>query len=154
MLLNLDHMSPTASVSLQSLQQGSKSCTEYLTLAKQWADQLAVVGKPVKDDDLISFIISGLNPMFKSFIIAFFFTIRDHEMTFTDFCSELLSHEILLHNQQQQTLTPEVGSFALHVNQPNQPKFPNKPRSCKVLSKTKLTWATLFSKAQLVYTKS
>ena len=48
---------------LQSLQQGSMTCAEYLNQAKSWADQLAAVGKPVDDDELISFIISGLNPL-------------------------------------------------------------------------------------------
>jgi hypothetical protein len=113
---------------LQSLQQGGKSCTEYLTVAKNWADQLAAVGKPVEDDDLISFIISGLNPMFNSFITAFSFAVRDHEMSFNDFRSELLSYEILLQNQQQQAITPEPGSFALHINQSHQPNFPHSTR--------------------------
>ena len=56
---------------LQSLQQGSKSCTEYLNQAKQWVDELSAIGKPLEDDDLISFIISGINPMFNSFVTAF-----------------------------------------------------------------------------------
>jgi hypothetical protein len=49
---------------LQNLQQGSKTCTKYLNSAKKWADQSATGGKPVEDDDLISFITSGLNPVF------------------------------------------------------------------------------------------
>lgn len=47
---------------LQWLQQGSKSCTEYLRLVKSIADQLDAVGKPADDEDLISFIMRGLNP--------------------------------------------------------------------------------------------
>jgi hypothetical protein len=37
-------------------------------MAKQWADQLVAMGKPIEDDDLISLIISGLHLMFNSFI--------------------------------------------------------------------------------------
>jgi hypothetical protein len=47
---------------LQSLQQGSKSCTKYLRSAKSYADQLAAVGKPIDDEDLLTSIMSGLNP--------------------------------------------------------------------------------------------
>jgi hypothetical protein len=112
---------------LQSLQQGSKNCIEYLNMAKQWANQLAAVGKPVDDDDLISFIISGLNPAFISFITAFNFAVQDKEMKFADFQSELLSHEILLENQQHHTLTPETGSFAFYTNKSNnQPHLSNR----------------------------
>jgi hypothetical protein len=63
-----------------------------LNQAKQLADELSAVGKPLEDDDLISFIISGINPMFTPFVTAF--TLRDRAMTFLDFQSELLSHEI------------------------------------------------------------
>lgn len=87
---------------LQSLQQGSKLCTDYLQQAKLWADQLAVVGKSVEDDDLISFVISGMNPSFNSFVTTFSFVVKDHDMSFTDFQAELFSHEILLKNQNYQ----------------------------------------------------
>jgi len=87
---------------LQNLQQGSKTCTEYLNMAKQWADQLSAAGKPVEDDDLISYVISGLNPLFNTFVTVHSFTTQDREMNFTDFQSELLNHEMLLDSQQQQ----------------------------------------------------
>jgi hypothetical protein len=109
---------------LQSIQQGSKSCNEYLQVAKKYADQLAAVGKPLEDDDLISFIISGLNPTVNTFITAFSFAVRKTEMSFVDFQSELLSHETLLENQNLQSVTPESGSFALYSNkQTNAPTF-------------------------------
>jgi len=98
---------------LQSLQQGNKTCTEYLNQAKPWADELSAVGKPVDDDDLILLIINGINPTFNSFVTAF--TLRDIETTFHDFQSELLGHEILLHDQQQ-ALNPEASSFTLHAH--------------------------------------
>jgi hypothetical protein len=83
---------------LQNLQQGNKSCTESIRLAKQWADQLAAAGKPVEEDDLISFIVSGLNFTFNPFVTAFSFAIRTTNMTFADLQSELLSHEMMLEN--------------------------------------------------------
>jgi hypothetical protein len=80
------------------------------------ADQLSVAGKPVDDDDLISFIISGLNPAYNSFVIAFSFTIWTTAMSFSDFQTELLSHEILLESQNHHAIAPETGSFALYSN--------------------------------------
>jgi hypothetical protein len=107
-------------------------------MAKQWADQLAAAGKPMEEEDLISFIISGLNPAFNLFVTAFSFVIRNTNMTFANFQSELLSHEMMLENQHQQTLTPKSGSFALYTNKSNpsnfhasnrKPKFPPKNHS-------------------------
>ncbi|KAA8519478.1 hypothetical protein F0562_013734 [Nyssa sinensis] len=43
---------------LQTLRQGTQSCSQFLQTAKSLADQLAIVGKPVDDDDLISYLIS------------------------------------------------------------------------------------------------
>jgi len=106
---------------LQSIQHGSKSCTKYLQLIEQWADQLAAVAKQVEDDDLISFIISGLNPIFNSFITAFSFAVRDTDMSFVDFKSKFLSKNTLLENQQ---LPSDFRSFALYANkQINTPTF-------------------------------
>lgn len=96
---------------LQSVQQGNKFYTEYLQLAKQWADQLAVVGNQWKM--MISLLhYKWPESHFNSFIIAFSFVVRDTEMSFADFESELLSHETLLENQQLQTINPESSSYA------------------------------------------
>jgi hypothetical protein len=36
--------------------------------AKIWSDELATGGKPMGDEDLVSFIVNGINPSFNSFI--------------------------------------------------------------------------------------
>jgi hypothetical protein len=46
---------------LHTLQQGSQTCTEYLCTAKSLANQLTTIGHQILDEDLISFILSGLN---------------------------------------------------------------------------------------------
>jgi hypothetical protein len=38
---------------LQSLNQGSRSCSEFLSQAKSWVDQLTAARKPVEEDDLL-----------------------------------------------------------------------------------------------------
>jgi len=56
---------------LQMLHQGTKCCAEFLCTAKMLADQLAIIGKPVGDDDLISYIVGGLKPQYNCDFIFF-----------------------------------------------------------------------------------
>ncbi|KAB5537892.1 hypothetical protein DKX38_015425 [Salix brachista] len=67
---------------LQNLQQGNKSCADYIQAAKSCANQLAAVGKPIDDDVFISYIIEGLNTEYTSFITSFSFATQDHSMSF------------------------------------------------------------------------
>ncbi|KAF9680063.1 hypothetical protein SADUNF_Sadunf06G0081000 [Salix dunnii] len=97
---------------LQNLQQGNKTCADYVQIAKGLANQLAAVGKPIEDDDLISYIIGGLSGAYNSFITSFSFATRDISLSFNDFQSELLSYEALLENQMK-SVPPEAGQFAL-----------------------------------------
>jgi hypothetical protein len=81
------------------------------------------VRKPIENDDLISFVVSGLNPLFNTFVTIYSFTAHDTEMSFADFQSELLNHEMLLENQQHKTVTPKTGSFALYTNKQGPSNF-------------------------------
>jgi len=105
---------------LQCLRQGSKTCSEYITDAKSLADQLAVIGKPIDDDDLINFVMSGLNPTFNAFITTFTLLLSRDKTSFDDFQNELLSHEMLLN--QQQLAAPDTSTFALFSHKPGTPK--------------------------------
>jgi hypothetical protein len=87
---------------LQNLHQGSQSCSDYLQSTKLWSDQLAIVGKPIDNDDLISYVISGLNASY-GLITSLSFATRDHSISFDDFQAELLSHELFLENHQSST---------------------------------------------------
>jgi hypothetical protein len=81
---------------LQTLTQGTKSCSKYLENAKHLADQLAAAGKPVDDQDLISFLLSGLSSTYTPFVTSFNFVSRDIDFTFEDFQAELLGYENFL----------------------------------------------------------
>jgi hypothetical protein len=94
---------------LQTLKQGSKTCSKFLQTAKMWSDQLATVGKPLDDEDIINFIIGGLNPSFNTFVTSYSLTNRD--LNFDDFQNELLNHEMMM--QQQQIAAPDATTFAL-----------------------------------------
>jgi hypothetical protein len=116
---------------LQTMRQESRSCTDYLQMAKSWADQFAAVGKPVEEDDLISLILSGLNPSFNVFITTFNLTTREAPLSYADFESELLNHEALLANQTSNTPT-DTTTFALyshkHPNQDRRPRLSGPPK--------------------------
>jgi hypothetical protein len=105
---------------LQTLTQGPKTCTEFLQTAKSLADQLAATGNPITDDELISFIVNGLNSSFTSFITTYSFATRENQISFDDFQDELLSHEMLLN--QQQTKATDLSTIALTAQRPNNPQ--------------------------------
>ncbi|KAL6347614.1 hypothetical protein AAG906_026142 [Vitis piasezkii] len=81
---------------LQTLTQSTKSCSEYLENAKNLANQLAAGGKPVDDQDLISFLLGGLQSSYTPFVTSFNFASRNTDFTFEDFQAELLGYENLL----------------------------------------------------------
>jgi hypothetical protein len=66
---------------LLNMRQGSQSCSEYLQSVKNWFDQPAVIGKPLDDKDLMSFIVSDLDPKFNSFVTSFSFTTQEKSLT-------------------------------------------------------------------------
>ncbi|WKA04893.1 hypothetical protein VitviT2T_022890 [Vitis vinifera] len=60
------------------------------------SDQLAAAGKPVDDQDLISFLLGGLQSSYTPFVTSFNFASRETDFTFEDFQAELLGYENLL----------------------------------------------------------
>jgi transposase InsO family protein len=111
---------------LQTLQQGSKSCAEYVNFAKLLAHQLSTVGKAIDDDELITYILGGLNPSFNPFVVSLSLGTRDSSLTVEDFNTELQSIEQLIENQQQSIGTDT--SVALLSHKPSSHSFPRKPR--------------------------
>ena len=81
---------------LQNLKQGSTSCSRYLQIAKSLVDQLAAIGQTVKDDDLISLVMNGLNPSFTNFITLYSIATKEKQLNFDDFHDELVNREMLL----------------------------------------------------------
>jgi hypothetical protein len=70
---------------LQGLRQGNKTCSDYIHTAKSLADHLDMVGKPVTDEDLISYIIGGLTPRYNAFITSFAQMTKDESIPLEDF---------------------------------------------------------------------
>ena len=81
---------------LLSLHQGSLTCSNYIQSAKLYSDQLAAVGKPIPNDDLIFFFFNGLNLSFNTFVTTVSLLTREKQLTLDDFQEELINHEMLL----------------------------------------------------------
>ncbi|RVW13866.1 Retrovirus-related Pol polyprotein from transposon RE1 [Vitis vinifera] len=113
---------------LQTLHQGSMKCIDFLEKTKLVSDELAAVGKPLEDDDLMSYIVSGLNPSFNPFITSLSFATRDKNVSFEDFQAELLSYELLLENQNI-AIPPETNNFAFFTPKSNQQQYNRKPKN-------------------------
>jgi gag-polypeptide of LTR copia-type len=66
---------------------------------RRLVDELAFIGSPYSDDDLIIAILNGLGPKYDSFVI--FVTTAAHQtpFTFADLYGHLLSHESQLQGQ-------------------------------------------------------
>ena len=105
---------------LQILKQGPKTCSEFLQTTKLYTNQLVVAGKMIEDDELISYIISGLNLSFNSFITSFSLATRERLLSFNVFRDELLNHKSLLN---QQVILPNASDIALMAQRPNSRPF-------------------------------
>jgi transposase InsO family protein len=112
---------------LQTLNQGSKSCSDFLLTAKSLADQLVAAGKGVDDEDLISYVVGGLNSSYHPFITTLSFVTRDAPISFDSFQMELLNYEQLL-DASQKSVQPEGGQLAF---------FTQKQKSQQHLRKSK-----------------
>ena len=101
---------------LQNLKQGSKSCLEYIQEVKHMADQLSAVGKLVDDDDLISYIVSGLNSSFTPFVTSYSFATRDSILSLHKFQDELMNYETLLEHHNQSMISDTATLLCLQIN--------------------------------------
>jgi transposase InsO family protein len=112
---------------LQTMQQGDKGCSDYLLAAKNWADQLAATGNPVNDEELISYIVGGLNSSYQNFITTFNFVTREQSISFADFQAELLNFDHML-DIHQQSVPPAANQIAFFAQKPRAPHYSKKTK--------------------------
>ncbi|KAF9687942.1 hypothetical protein SADUNF_Sadunf02G0145600 [Salix dunnii] len=96
---------------LQGLQRGL-NCSDFIEHAKGLADQLALVGKPVDEADLISLILGGLNTAYNPFVSNCYFAQLEKSLSLFDFQSELFAFEAFL-ERQQRSMQIEHNNFAM-----------------------------------------
>ena len=89
---------------LQSVKKGSLSMTAYLQLIKGYADNLAALGAPVSDNDLVAYCIQGLSDEYSAFATALRTRMGVFPVTSTELHNLLLSEEIFIEDRKQQSL--------------------------------------------------
>ncbi|KAJ4816146.1 hypothetical protein LUZ62_028712 [Rhynchospora pubera] len=101
---------------LQSAQKGGSSCTEFLQRIRTLADELAYIGAPPTNDDLVLTILNGLGPEFNPFVAAITATTRNDPITVSDIHGMLLSHEALINSQMAASSSTPAVFFTIPTN--------------------------------------
>lgn len=94
---------------IKSCNKGTKTISEYLRLIKTKADELALLGKPMDQEDLIEQILAGLSDDYKSEIDAI--NGRDCLISFSELTEKLLNREAMIVCDQ-----PTTPSFPVTAN--------------------------------------
>ncbi|RVW75651.1 Retrovirus-related Pol polyprotein from transposon RE1 [Vitis vinifera] len=101
---------------LKRCTNGSKSISEYMQAIKTRADELALLGKPVDDEDLIDRVLEGLSDEYKSIIDAI--NAHDTSISFAELHEKLLNKEASLQTAQPSPL-PATANPTAFRNRPN-----------------------------------
>jgi gag-polypeptide of LTR copia-type len=84
---------------IQACQKGNSSCTEYLNNLRQIADELAFVGAPISDEELVLQAIQGLGTDYNPVVVAINVAAHHNPFFFSNLHGLLVSHESLLKSQ-------------------------------------------------------
>uniref|UniRef100_A0A6N2L4C5 Retrotransposon Copia-like N-terminal domain-containing protein n=1 Tax=Salix viminalis TaxID=40686 RepID=A0A6N2L4C5_SALVM len=91
--------------------QGGLRCSDFIEHAKALADQLAAVGKPMDEADLISLVLGGLNTTYNPFVSNSYFSQRENPCPCLIFNFDYL---LLKHSLKATTkLQAEHNNFAM-----------------------------------------
>nr|CAN80558.1 hypothetical protein VITISV_023041 [Vitis vinifera] len=98
--------------------KGSKSISEYMQAIKTRADEFAILGKPIDDEDLIDQDLEGLSDEYKSIIDAI--NARDTSISFAEIHEKLLNKEASFQTAQPSPLSlPSTTNPIAFRNRPN-----------------------------------
>jgi hypothetical protein len=81
-------------MALATTQKGSSSADEYVAKMKTLADEMASAGKKLDDEELISYILAGLDYEYNSLVSSI--AARVEPVTLGDMYSQLLAFETRL----------------------------------------------------------
>jgi gag-polypeptide of LTR copia-type/GAG-pre-integrase domain len=104
---------------LQTTARGGHNCNDYFEQMRHIDDQLAAIGEPIGDADLVRYILNELGSEFNSFVVAL--TTRSDVVSLEELHGFLLTHESLLLSQHQ--LSSTVDSMALFTSNRGQGQY-------------------------------
>ena len=111
---------------LTATTRGSKSVREFLNTMRGISDELAIIGEPPSDIDLVVHILNGIGPAFKE--IAAAIRARDTPISFEDLHDKLIEYENFLNREEQRAVSPPITAHASHRTGHYQPKHYNHSR--------------------------
>jgi hypothetical protein len=86
-------------ISLATMKKGNDSIIEYVSKARTLADEMAIAGKKIDDEELISYILAGLDYEYNSVVSAL--VTRPDAISIGEVYSQLLSYEQCVERQAQ-----------------------------------------------------
>lgn len=93
---------------ITTIKKGGETISEYHRRATILADSLAAAGKPVPDDDFITYFLTGLGPDFTSIVTPL--TTQRHFLNIEEILSHLLTHEAHLNRENSIQLPIELSA--------------------------------------------
>ncbi|WVZ67619.1 hypothetical protein U9M48_016671 [Paspalum notatum var. saurae] len=97
---------------LVSLKKGSMTAAAYFSKMKSFGDELAAIGKKVEDEEMVSYILNGLDFDYNSLVSSVLG--RTDQVSLSDLYAQLVSFDIRLQMQMQQE--KEGGGFQSSAN--------------------------------------
>nr|XP_025880529.1 uncharacterized protein LOC112938674 [Oryza sativa Japonica Group]XP_025880530.1 uncharacterized protein LOC112938674 [Oryza sativa Japonica Group] len=86
-------------LALQTTSKGTMTISEYFGKMKAYSDEIASTGKPLDEEDMIAYIVNGLDGDYDSFVSAL--GMRVEPISMTELYAQLLNFENMLHLRQQ-----------------------------------------------------
>jgi hypothetical protein len=94
---------------LSNTKKGDQSCVTYYSLMKGYADEMVAAGKYLEDEDVICYILAGLDFEYNPFVEAF--TAKTEPWTLNDLYSQLLIVEACVESQKEQQQISANAAF-------------------------------------------
>jgi hypothetical protein len=85
-------------IALTTMKRGNDLITEYVSKARTMADDMALAGKKIDDEELISYIMAGLDYEYNS--VVYSLVTRPDELTIGEVYSQLMIYEQRIEQQQ------------------------------------------------------
>lgn len=103
--------------SLQTATKGGSSCANFCQRIRAIANELAFIGSPVPEEDLILTILGGLGPEYNSLVVT---ANAKEELSLPDLQAMLFGHEALLHSQNGGTTSslPSLSNPVAYYSNP------------------------------------
>nr|KYP71077.1 hypothetical protein KK1_010320 [Cajanus cajan] len=84
---------------LASISKGTSGVADYLRSIRVIADELALIGHPIDDLDLVITALNGLGPTFREFTASI--RARDSPLLFDELFDKLINFEIFLQREER-----------------------------------------------------